>query len=363
MTQYAATVLLTVLTGMLLMLLISCNVRLNLTKKKLLFFSALLPILASMAEYFGVVLNGSPENLRLLHMIMKVFELSVAPFFAFLMVYVLNGFRHARFLLPVALVNLILVVMSGFTGLLFYFDSSNVYRHNSCYWIYTLLYILSAVFFFVECYLFSKQYQHRGIAVITGIVIFLSIGLSLHTINAEVRTDWLTLMIGESLFYIYYIGLLQQMDSLTQLLDRKSYDIRIATLHEPATLIFFDVDRFKEVNDTYGHEAGDACLRGIASALKRTYGKYGLCYRIGGDEFCVILPKKRRDMTALQILLKINLNDLRNSDASLQLPTVSLGFSYYKPTYGTIEDTIREADDMMYECKKKHHAEADRKNR
>ena len=60
-------------------------------------------------------------------------------------------------------------------------------------------------------------------------------------------------------------------------------------------LIVFDVDDFKHVNDVYGHVKGDLCLSVIANCIKGAYAQYGYCYRIGGDEFCVLLKNNRNE--------------------------------------------------------------------
>ena len=60
-------------------------------------------------------------------------------------------------------------------------------------------------------------------------------------------------------------------------------------------LIVFDVVDFKHVNDVYGHVKGDLCLSIIANCIKKAYAKYGYCYRIGGDEFCVLLKNSRNE--------------------------------------------------------------------
>ena len=54
-------------------------------------------------------------------------------------------------------------------------------------------------------------------------------------------------------------------------------------------MVVFDVDDFKQINDRYGHIQGDLCLAGIAECIKNSYANFGYCYRIGGDEFCVLL--------------------------------------------------------------------------
>ncbi|HWQ07676.1 MAG TPA: GGDEF domain-containing protein, partial [Holophaga sp.] len=59
----------------------------------------------------------------------------------------------------------------------------------------------------------------------------------------------------------------------------------------PLTVIMGDVDHFKDINDTYGHEAGDRMLQAIAGALKATLRDYDVCARWGGEEFLVLLPE------------------------------------------------------------------------
>ena len=63
-------------------------------------------------------------------------------------------------------------------------------------------------------------------------------------------------------------------------------------------VFLFDVDAFKAINDTYGHQYGDECLHTIAAAIRETFSSVGLCYRIGGDEFCVLSEALDREKAA-----------------------------------------------------------------
>ena len=55
-----------------------------------------------------------------------------------------------------------------------------------------------------------------------------------------------------------------------------------------AYVLIFDINKFKQINDTYGHAEGDRALELVARQIYKVYGKYGACYRIGGDEFMII---------------------------------------------------------------------------
>ena len=87
------------------------------------------------------------------------------------------------------------------------------------------------------------------------------------------------------------------IDQLTGMLNRHALALRAQELTEqagvtgePIGLIVADIDRFKAVNDTYGHPAGDAVLKDVAYALRKQLRAFDLAYRLGGEEFLVLLP-------------------------------------------------------------------------
>ena len=86
-------------------------------------------------------------------------------------------------------------------------------------------------------------------------------------------------------------------DSLTQLANRRTFNDELARrfeeherLQRPLSVILLDVDRFKDFNDTHGHQIGDEVLRGVAATLKHTMRGMDLVARYGGEEFGVVLP-------------------------------------------------------------------------
>jgi diguanylate cyclase (GGDEF)-like protein len=87
------------------------------------------------------------------------------------------------------------------------------------------------------------------------------------------------------------------LDPLTGLLNRSSLDSRAVEIEQqarltggPVSLVLLDLDRFKRVNDTHGHERGDAVLRDVAYEIRKSLRSFELVYRIGGEEFLVLLP-------------------------------------------------------------------------
>ena len=114
----------------------------------------------------------------------------------------------------------------------------------------------------------------------------------------------------------------------------------------------FDVDDFKQINDRYGHMQGDVCLAEIAECIKKAYASFGYCYRMGGDEFCVLLKSSEKEDWCKQEFLR-RLEEKRRKITFL--PTVSYGSA---PFSG--EDMVKikdRADQNMYQYKN------ERKNR
>lgn len=86
------------------------------------------------------------------------------------------------------------------------------------------------------------------------------------------------------------------IDHLSQLGNRRDFEARLQELfealrsHGPSSLLLIDVDRFKQVNDRHGHDAGDALITGFSSALRTSVRGTDILARLGGDEFCVVYP-------------------------------------------------------------------------
>jgi diguanylate cyclase (GGDEF)-like protein len=83
-------------------------------------------------------------------------------------------------------------------------------------------------------------------------------------------------------------------DALTGLFNRGAFEkmkVYLSDSLEPIALLLIDVDLFKHVNDNYGHEIGDAALKKVANLLKEKFRASDMAFRVGGDEFCIIMTK------------------------------------------------------------------------
>jgi len=146
-------------------------------------------------------------------------------------------------------------------------------------------------------------------------------------------------------------------DDLTGLANRRGFDaIGVHTLalcgrvDRPATLLLFDLDNFKNVNDTLGHAAGDRVLKTFSDHLLATFRDSDVVARLGGDEFCVLLSGAAQPDVGRPLALLRRLLDDPEGDTAI---TFSVGVAMYDSSrHKAIGDLLVEADQNMYEDKR-----------
>ncbi|MFN3586155.1 MAG: diguanylate cyclase domain-containing protein [Moraxellaceae bacterium] len=157
---------------------------------------------------------------------------------------------------------------------------------------------------------------------------------------------------------------LTAIDGLTQIANRRSLDMTLTTewqralrKREPLGVVMIDVDHFKLFNDTYGHQAGDECLRGVASALKDFARRPGdIAARYGGEEFVLVLTNATAQQARLVAqrvrdkILELAIPHQRSSHGSV---TASFGVASLVPnqSHGGPEVLLLAADQALYRAK------------
>lgn len=151
-------------------------------------------------------------------------------------------------------------------------------------------------------------------------------------------------------------------DDLTGLYNRRYFDRHLSVMLGKAqsqgrdmALMILDIDHFKAVNDTYGHDAGDVVLREFSARLKRNIRGIDLACRFGGEEFVVLMPDT--DMAQAELVAeRVRQSVAERSfevDATRRLSvTVSVGVSLYETEADTPESLIKRADVALYRAKR-----------
>jgi len=151
-------------------------------------------------------------------------------------------------------------------------------------------------------------------------------------------------------------------DTLTGLLNKRALDdiglTQITSVRFKTFVVMLDIDRFRAVNDTYGHDQGDIILSRIAEFLKNSVRADDLIIRYGGEEFCIILRNTTRENARVvteKIRMKIHRLDIEitSQDKKKEILniTVSLGISECKEEDSNIYEVISRADEELYKAK------------
>ena len=192
-----------------------------------------------------------------------------------------------------------------------------------------------------------------------------------HKITRHILRDGDRILLGSTVigFYIkddHELSLDEQLlamattDSLTGLANRlyfqtearREFD-RARRYGRPLSLIIVDLDHFKQVNDTYGHAAGDALLRQFAGILVVTMREGDVIGRLGGEEFGILLPETEMEgalSSANRLREVVDEHTFRYENISIHI-TISLGAAQYAPHHTNRLDFFESADKALYRAK------------
>ncbi len=196
------------------------------------------------------------------------------------------------------------------------------------------------------------------------------VGALMQIFFTDLNTTYASISIGLLVLFFYLQAKNLDVDYLTGALNRRGLDIKMDEYVKSAlsngqrfSAIMMDLDFFKEINDTYGHQEGDNALKAISSILYKVFSNKASIGRFGGDEFCVLAEISTRDELEEKLEMlddEIELWNYKNDkNYKLQL---SMGDMIYDPAKGMSTKEFQKAiDELMYIDKREHHLEGDRR--
>lgn len=199
-------------------------------------------------------------------------------------------------------------------------------------------------------------------ALENGAHVFLRKPLNLDELSCQIRIgERLVKAYDKNVEYAKRLETLATIDPLTGIFNRRSWFSRAEQevsrarrMKHPLSLMFLDLDRFKEINDTHGHLTGDRVICAVIAKLREKLRDYDIFGRVGGEEFVVLLPeaamKSAREVAqrACDACATIQIK----SEHGLVFPTASFGVAELTGEGDTLDALLRRADKAMYQAKR-----------
>ena len=244
-------------------------------------------------------------------------------------------------------------------GWFYTIDANNVYQRGELY----LLSILSTVLLLVVAFfiIVSKRKNLNKRSFLSLLFFAFPPAIS---IVLQVKFYGVSLMLNSVVFSILVLFLNIQnhgmfTDHLTKISNRKKLDaylgrkIRLNSLGNGFSAILLDIDGFKNINDTYGHNVGDEALESAANLLKSCLRENDFIARYGGDEFCIILDvSNNRDLEAMVSRINSSVEAYNKTKSNTFDLSFSMGYAVYdKDIYRGADDFLSAIDALMYQQK------------
>ncbi len=278
--------------------------------------------------------------------------------------------RRRKHLLMVPIAAYVVLLALNFSnGFIFVIDSQNIYHRGEGLIITFLLAYGYLLYASVRALSKAATFHYRGegkqYLAMAYFLIPPTIGGIIQTLYFGMNCIWIGTVIGAVLVYIDMLNRQISTEPLTGLNNRRellkflSKETRESGRNNVLALIMMDIDRFKEVNDTYGHFSGDELLVSVAEILKKSCkNTSAFLARIGGDEFCIVYPADSVEEVEWLIAKVGNNISAWNASHIEQIPlSLSIGYSLWQPeTDECIDALYKRADQNMYEAKRARYA-------
>lgn len=316
-------------------------------------------------EAAGWVFNGKPGmNNRIILTIIDTIEfiLVLIPG-VFWMIYVdysiYNSIRRVKRIAIISGLLLMyfipLAVTTPYTKLLFYIDSSNKYNRGAWFWQSECIYYMIFIYVFAILIWNRKKIPRR--ILIPMLLYYLPpfAGTVLQILFYGVSLAWSGVSISILIIYVYIQNQKVTIDYLTGLYNRRkldSYLENIAKRHKNSKkilVLMMDINKFKTINDTWGHEMGDRALKDCAMILKKCFNNREFIARYAGDEFVVVLQlKTNEDIDNVIKRLTATVNEIESIGDFPYKLSLSVGYGMFPDDGQDITKVIEVADERMY---------------
>lgn len=274
--------------------------------------------------------------------------------------------RTRRLFLPLGvifIINAVILIFSQFFGLYYYFDSNNVYQRVPLFFIPVLVTVILLLTAYIIVIVNRRNLGRKSffsliffaLPPVVGIILQVAFYGFAFILNSVVLS-LLVIFLNMQNYSVY-------TDYLTGLNNRKKLDMylkkKVSMSAEGKTFsaILIDINNFKHINDTYGHDAGDKALEIAAKLLKSCIRTGDFIARFGGDEFIIIADiSDKNDLEAFVIRINKCFDNYNKSASHLYELEFSVGYAVYDcKSHKSAAEFLKQIDILMYEDKQAYH--------
>ena len=347
MTQYIYAIPVLFMTIFCMLFLTITNEHILKEHKKAFLLSFLGEFFIIVCEVLSLLLNGSAIKFKGIHFLSNYLGFLLSPILIIVFSVFMGRLHRSRIAVIGSSIYFILCNVLVVTKQLFFIDAQNNYHRGNLFSIYIISYFLTVLYLLYETLRYSRKgfLKHKVFAYLLSICFLIS--SCIQVFNPEVYMTRITVILSLCIYYAYNIELTSLFDKLTGVLNQGTYLRKVNELKEQQYVMILDVDNFKCINDQYGHQYGDKCLRIVSQVIKSVFESYGHCYRIGGDEFAIIL---NRHKNMEELIERFESNMAAKFKGEPCKVSVSIGYSKYEKN-DSIDEVIERADRNMYTVK------------
>lgn len=330
---------------------------LDMKRKKDFSLSIIFVILMMVLELGTLYVSYENANIYWANQLFNTIGFMLTPIIPlFLMtIFDTNILKKYKWIYIPTLVNIIFSLLSPFLNFIFSINQNNIYERGPLFFIFVIVYIINILTLAFVVWHNSKNRLQPIKNRLIILSIFTIIGSLVQIHLPHILLSWHIVTASLFLLYIILSDFEGNFDSLTHLYNRFAFVQKSKKIEQKKSysIIIFDIDHFKQINDTYGHHYGDMVLKEVALLISNVFKESGDCFRVGGDEFCVLCQDLNQDNTLKTIhLFKEKLGVMSYKD--IPLPSISIGYGHFKEDHNLdFKKVMRIADDRMYESKNK----------
>jgi len=304
---------------------------------------------AAAGNYFEIILNTTLLPTYYLYVCTQISNIDI----------VLKR-RINTILWILAVISSVIVISTAFTRQVFYFDEARIYNRGPLFLLpMSIIFVMMLI---IEGFIINQKSKIEAsyYRSLISFLIFPMIGFTLQLFILGLPFSLISATFAAQVVFTNVQNRRMDTDYLTDLFNRKALDNHIqnkidtATSNHSFSAILLDIDKFKSINDCFGHYEGDIALTNIAKILRNSAGNKDFIARYGGDEFCIISDvDDQSDLEAKIYHINSSLLDFNKNTKKPYKVSFSIGYEVYHPSIGNrAELFLKTIDRKMYDEKK-----------